>query len=131
MGVDEGSVARAGLRASFEEMNFQFSDPTALASGVPQQMGKRDTTLIAMVGPAAALTKVSVIGFASADDPGVNATIMLGMAVALQQVAPWASDWWAETGPELAKQATAVEDQTATAETGQLHPERMRPPSTA
>ena len=38
---------------------------------------------------------------------------MLGMALALQQLAPWASDWWVEAGPRLAQQASDAEGKTS------------------
>ena len=115
---DRTRVTRALLLEAFEDHGFEFGAPsTIIATGVPQQIGQKDTTLVTLVGIPAALAEVAVIGISTSDNQGFNATIMLGMAVALQQLAPWAADWWAETGPELAKQATARDDQTATAET--------------
>ena len=86
---DRTRVTRAILVDSFEEHGFEFGEPSTIqATGEPQLIGQKDTTVVTFVGVPTAITQVAVIGIASADNPAINATIMLGMAVALKQLAP-------------------------------------------
>ena len=99
-------------------MAFSSGEPSTIqATGEPQLIGQKDTTVVTFVGVPAAITQVAVIGIASADNPAINATIMLGMAVALKQLAPWAADWWAGAAQSIVDKALAAENKTAAVDT--------------
>lgn len=110
VGLDEKRVTRAAMRAVFGAEGFEFADATE-QTDPPQQIGQKDTTVVALIGAPSSLTEVSVMGIPG--DTATDGTIMLGMALALQQLAPWASDWWVEAGPRLARQASDSEAKTA------------------
>ena len=107
VGLDQKRVTRAALRAVFGAEGFEFADATE----PPQQVGQKDTTVVALVGASSSLTQESVMSIPG--DTATDGTIMLGMALALQQLAPWASDWWVEAGPRLAQQASDAEGKTS------------------
>ena len=111
VGLDQKRVTRAALLAVFGAEGFTFADATE-QTDPPQQVGHKDTTVVALVGASSSLTQVSVMGIPDGDDD-TTATIMLGMALALQQLAPWAADWWAEAGPRIMRVAQAAENKIA------------------